>query len=592
MRTNYSSRTHNLVPRGARALLFPVGLLLALSFDSGCAKVCDDDGFAWQQDPSCLAAATETDASTTNDSDTEEPTETQTPTTGAGTKEYCVDADGDGYGDGTMCTEVPSGDPVPPGTVDNDDDCDDADEWTFPGAAPLDDPDACMRDVDGDDYGDIDPPNGGEGGPQPGTDCDDNDANTFPGAAENDSMTECQKDGDGDGWGDSDPPGGPDGPIKPGTDCDDNDGGNHDMCGPVCVDEDMDGYCADCGTMCPGPNPNEDCDDGDDHTFPGAAPLDDPDACMTDADEDDYGDDTPSSPDAVPGTDCDDADGTAFPNSAPLDDPPDACRKDGDDDDHGDADPENPDVTPGNDCNDAHDGINPTDSQLITAVSTGDILEINVGSGETTIIGDIDTMSFPSWLPTSIAINPTNREAVASLGFKSSLVTMNYCGAGVPTPKAMPHKKELCAIGFDADGVLWGVDGQVDELIKFKDDGSVDTAVDLTIGGFGVDIAKCGMTWDCHQSRMLLSNSNSGPNTAAIYAVNTDDATLTTLVEVADASFGSGLAYEPVSKQVLSCFDQSFWSLAIDGTEPPATQLTDIQSAEDIDDLEFAPACE
>jgi hypothetical protein len=201
-------------------------------------------------------------------------------------------------------------------------------------------------------------------------------------------------------------------------------------------------------------------------------------------------------------------------------------------------------------------------------------------------------MSFPSWLPTSIAINPTNREAVASLGFKSSLVTMNYCGAGVPTPKAMPHKKELCAIGFDADGVLWGVDGQVDELIKFKDDGSVDTAVDLTIGGFGVDIAKCGMTWDCHQSRMLLSNSNSGPNTAAIYAVNTDDATLTTLVEVADASFGSGLAYEPVSKQVLSCFDQSFWSLAIDGTEPPATQLTDIQSAEDIDDLEFAPACE
>ena len=588
MRTNYSSRTNNLVPRGARVLLFPVGLLLALSFDSGCAKVCDDDGFAWQQDPNCLAAATETDASTTNDSDTEEPTETQTPTSGAGSKEYCVDADGDGYGDGTMCTDVPPGDEPPPGSVDNDDDCDDADEWTFPGAAPNDDPDACMRDVDGDDWGDMDPPNGGEGGPQPGTDCDDNDAETFPGSAENDSMTECMKDGDGDGWGDSDPPGGPDGPIEPGTDCDDDDGGNHDMCGPVCVDEDMDGYCSDCGMMCPGEHPNEDCDDGDDHTFPGAAPLDDPDACMTDADEDDYGDDTPSDPEAVPGTDCDDNDGTAFPGSAEDEVPPDACMKDGDNDGWGDGDPENPDVTPGNDCNDDHSGINPSDSRLITAAAnTGEILSIDVGTGAVDSFAQIDTTGFNPWLPTSVAINPSDRSVVASLGFKSSLVTMNYCGGGTPTAFPMPHKKVLCAIGYDANGDLWGVDGQVDELIKFNADGSVASAVDLTIGGMVVDIADCGMTWDCHQGRMLLSDTG----TNAIYEVNTADATLTTLAEVPDASFGAGMAYEPVSKQVLSCFGQSFYSIAIDGTNM-ATQLADIMSIDDVDDLEFAPACE
>jgi hypothetical protein len=478
------------------------------------------------------------DTSTRDTLETSTPTESSvTPTTNGGESSlYCTDADIDGFGDPTQCTAVPPGEDPPPGTVDNNDDCDDTDGFTFPGAAPNDDPVACMNDDDNDDWGDEDP----------------------------------------------------DGPIKPGTDCDDADADNHDMCGPVCIDEDMDGYCADCGMMCPGPNPNEDCDDGDEHTFPGAAPLDDPDACMTDEDEDDHGDDTPSDPDALPGTDCDDNDGTAFPGAAPLDSP-DACMKDGDDDDHGDGDPENPDVTPGNDCNDDHSGINPTDSQLITgAINTGEILEITLGTSEVTSIAQIDTTGFNPWIPSSIAINPENRDVVAALAFKSSLVTMNYCGAGTPTAMPEPHKKNLCAIGFDADGVLWGVDSQVDELIKFFPDGSVDSAVDLTIGGFGLDIAECGMTWDCHQSRMLLSDSG----TDAIYEVNTDDATLITLASLPDENFGSGLAYEPVSKQVLSCFGQSFYSIAIDGTNT-FTKRADIvtPNIDDIDDIEFAPNC-
>ncbi len=59
-------------------------------------------------------------------------------------------------------------------------DCDDFDDTCFPGAAPLDDPVACMRDRDGDDYGDDQaaPPI------NPGTDCDDNDLLSYPGAPE------------------------------------------------------------------------------------------------------------------------------------------------------------------------------------------------------------------------------------------------------------------------------------------------------------------------------------------------------------------------------------------------------------------------
>ena len=49
--------------------------------------------------------------------------------------------------------------------------------FTFPGAAPNDDPLACMTDRDGDDWGRINVP----AGVTPGTDCDDNNPGVPPG---------------------------------------------------------------------------------------------------------------------------------------------------------------------------------------------------------------------------------------------------------------------------------------------------------------------------------------------------------------------------------------------------------------------------
>ena len=48
-------------------------------------------------------------------------------------------------------------------------------------------------------------------------DCDDGDAATHPGAAEKDDATACMRDSDGDGWGDA----AATSPIVPGSDCDD-----------------------------------------------------------------------------------------------------------------------------------------------------------------------------------------------------------------------------------------------------------------------------------------------------------------------------------------------------------------------------------
>ena len=56
-------------------------------------------------------------------------------------------------------------------------DCNDISDVTYPGAAYNDDPDACMKDADGDGYGGQ-PPNPDV---QNGTDCDDFDGEVFPG---------------------------------------------------------------------------------------------------------------------------------------------------------------------------------------------------------------------------------------------------------------------------------------------------------------------------------------------------------------------------------------------------------------------------
>ena len=570
----------------ARALVVPVGLLFALG---GCGKLCSDDGFAWQQDPSCLAQLSVTEATLATASESEsdtspsEPTETMPTTSGA--ELYCSDKDGDGFGDPAECSDVPAGETPPPGTVPNDDDCDDASATTFPGAAPNDDAAACMADADGDDWGDSDPPGGGGGGDGvvPGTDCDDSSGNTFPGAAPNDDATACMKDEDGDDWGDLNPPdGGGEGGIQPGTDCDDAKLNAWSTC-DTCVDSDGDGWFSNCDTY-PAEFPASDCDDSDLNTFPGAAPNDDPNACMTDADGDDWGDDAPTAPDAVPGTDCDDMSAATFPGAAALDDA-NACMQDEDGDDHGDANPDNPKVVPGNDCNDAQSAVNPTDSVLITApITSGDISEVDIGTGGVTPIASLDVGAFNPWIPTSLAVNPVDQSIFAALAFNDRLVTMNYCGGGAPTALPMAHKKTLCGITFDREGILYGIDGQVDQLVTFKPDGSVDNVKPLKFEGVTLNVAECGMTYDCHQDRLLVSDSGSG----GIYVVNTTDGTTTRVADVPDGTFGSGLAYEPVSKQALSCLGTSFMSIALDGNNA-VTQLPDLQAP--ADDLDYAPAC-
>jgi PKD repeat protein len=403
----------------------------AAAGDDQTACMKDADGDDWGDDSPPAGVTPGTDC---NDADSTVSPETP----------WYADSDGDGFGDfGSIlpsCTQ-------PEGYVADATDCDDGSALTFPGAAPNDDADACMKDVDDDDWGDASPPTGVEAGSDCddaiaavhpttvwyqdddgdgfgddghttvacvppdgysllGGDCRDNgsgSAQTYPGAAPNDSLDACMKDVDGDDWGDLQPPGG----IVPGTDCDD-DNANVNPERSWYRDADADGYgdaalselsctqpsgfvldATDCddssGATFPGAAPQDsaagclkdadgddwgdvvaaagvgvgsDCDDLSATTFPGAAILDSATACMNDADADDWGDASPAVSGVLPGTDCDDGSSATYPGAAPSDSAS-ACMKDLDGDGWGDDSPP-AGVTPGTDCDDADFGLNPT----------------------------------------------------------------------------------------------------------------------------------------------------------------------------------------------------------------------------------------
>jgi hypothetical protein len=198
-----------------------------------------------------------------------------------------TDPDGDGYVVCSPFIAAPGGNPAIIGGGD----CDNTDDDTFPGAAPHEAvPGACMRDKDGDDYGDIQPP----ANVVAGTDCDDTSPSasvTFPGAAQIDGPLNCMKDGDDDGYGDAAAVL----PVVRGTDCADNDAARR----PGAVEIPGDGI----DQNCDGTDLASCFEDTDHDGFGGTTPLVPGDGDCTDLGE------SPVS------TDCDDNDATSFPGA-------------------------------------------------------------------------------------------------------------------------------------------------------------------------------------------------------------------------------------------------------------------------------------
>ena len=195
---------------------------------------------------------------------------------------------------------------------------------------------------------------------QPQTDCDDDSSTTYPGVASADSTSACMKDDDGDSYGDASAPSG----VTDGTDCDDDNSSINTAASEITgdeVDQDCDGGeicytdaddddyrpdsssettsadtdCTDSGEAVDS-DPIGDCDDSDNTSNPGEAEVvgnevdndcSGGETCYTDADDDGYrpnassetestDDDCTDSGEATasePTDDCDDNDATSNP---------------------------------------------------------------------------------------------------------------------------------------------------------------------------------------------------------------------------------------------------------------------------------------
>ena len=245
------------------------------------------------------------------------------------------DDDGDGYVECTVDSDGWDGAAISGG-----DDCDDTVATYNPGAEDVvgDDYDqdctgllACYTDADNDRYGTDDGTYEGTGSPSAtagvgssgacdgaadwdddAEDCDDSDASINPGESE---VVGDDVDDDCSGWLACYPDADDDGFVEEGST-----GGEDDGTGTWSYESPGAEYGAGtstCAETLGWDDDDVDCDDADADTFPGAAEHDSTTACMTDADGDGWGDDSPSSG-VDYGSDCDDDADDTFPGSAEV----------------------------------------------------------------------------------------------------------------------------------------------------------------------------------------------------------------------------------------------------------------------------------
>ena len=239
-----------------------------------------------------------------------------------------------------------------------------------------------------------------------------------------------------------------------GNDCDDGDpstfAGAADLESPfVCMtDADADGW-GDAGPA-DGVTAGTDCDDAAPTTFPGSAEAEDASACMTDVDGDGWGDGSPTGS-ASAGSDCDDADAAAYPGAAAAEDP-EACTTDLDGDGWGSSRPE-PGVDAGADCNDGDATRSPD------AVEVCDDIDNDCDRRTDDDDDDVDPASASTWYA------DTDRDSYGDAGASTvacespSNYVANRTDCDDSHASAHPGGTEVC----DADDTDEDCDGDADD---------------------------------------------------------------------------------------------------------------------------------
>lgn len=380
-----------------------------------------------------------------------------------------------------------------------------------------------------------------------------------------------------------------------------------------CMDADADGFgdptmCMQAVDMPPGTvDDDQDCNDGDPDTFPGAAPNDDPAACMHDADGDDWGDDAPPAGVGM-GTDCDDSNTSAFPGAAPNEMPPNLCTIDGDGDGWGDASPGVGGAAGGSDCYDANPDLNPDTLQLTAfmpyaagpaaarTLETVDTANAALGSfvALQTPMGGIPDISISSATLDANGMILANDLTSATLYTVDYSATCNIDDSGLVAPVGMPYGTpgidSVSGLEYASDGSLYGI-GNDDTLITFDPaTGQEISTVAITFMGGALDISSAGTAYDCAQSRLLVANGIDW----SIYSIDTATGAATLLRDL-DPYFGPawtpvGLAWDPVSRTVYLSTGADLYTVDIDDPAAPPVNIGSF-GPQPVSNLAYLPIC-
>jgi hypothetical protein len=364
-----------------------------------------------------------------------------------------------------------------------------------------------------------------------------------------------------------------------------------------CADNDGDGFGDpnDC-TNEPGPGrvPNaDDCDDTSDQTFPGAAENEDDEACRKDEDEDGYGDSDP--PDGVdPGGDCDDDDANTYPGAAENEDP-DTCTKDADGDGWGDAMPGDG-IDPGADCFDTNELLNPSLTAL-TGIVGDQVASVDITDASLTELYTIDVPMFQGWDPvTAVVAEDGTLWASDNAGDELTIIDYQSVCDGTATQAPimdapMDHNLNvICGISFGPDGELYGLHTASDSLVVFDlTTGLAVDAIPVTLDGNPIDVGSCGMSYDCHEGRLLWASGVDGN----VYAIDHESGAATLLADTDGSWNPTGIAYDPVDRQVYIAGATELLRVQIDGSdtvESLGTMSFGIGPAV-VSNLDYLPIC-
>ena len=214
-----------------------------------------------------------------------------------------------------------------------------------------------------------------------------------------------------------------------------------------------------------------------------------------------------------------------------------------------------------------------------------DLVSIDTNAG---IVFDIDpqtalTTEISPISPSGVGINSMDVDesglAYVHDYYEQQLWVIDAC-AGTMTLLGQHGVGNTCGIAFGPGGILYGLDTGNDQLVQFD----LQTGQATPIGPLGINVASCGLAYDCSNDRLIGADSI----TDQIFDIDPLTGAASNFVQTGVPFQSVGLEFEPSTGQVLA--SDRFNLYRVDPVTG-STQTIGPLGGENIDDLAYHPAC-